>query len=167
MTKKTNNVRQSASWRVKLDQKDRRILAHLARNADQSFSELGDKVALSPPAVHERVKRLKRDGVIKATVARIDGASIGCPLLAFIHVDAENWDQQAMLAAFEKAADVEEIHSVAGETGYILKVRTRDTSDLEALLKRLQSIEGVLRARSHVVLKTSLERGPAPDPERG
>ncbi|TCT36445.1 Lrp/AsnC family transcriptional regulator [Martelella mediterranea] len=150
-----------------MDQKDRKILALLADNADRSFVELGEKVALSPPAVHERVKRLKRDGVITKTVACLDGALIGCPLLAFIHVDTDSWRQQSMLEAFQQVADVEEIHSVAGETGYILKARTRDTSELEALLKRLQAIDGVLRTRSHIVLNTALERGPSPDPERG
>ena len=53
------------------------------------------RLHLSPPAVHERVKRLRRDGVIKATVARLDGPRLGRPLLTFVHVDTAGWGKSA------------------------------------------------------------------------
>jgi DNA-binding Lrp family transcriptional regulator len=70
-----------------LDAIDRRLLGLLAEDAGLSYAELGQQLHLSPPAVHERVKRLRRDGVIKGTVAWLDGARIGRPLLTFLHVD--------------------------------------------------------------------------------
>ena len=74
-----------------LDERDRKLLTLLAADATPSYAELGKLLNLSAPAVHERVKRLKRDGQIKGIAARLDGAKIGRPLLAFVHVDTNNW----------------------------------------------------------------------------
>jgi len=57
--------------------------------------------------------------------------------------------------------DVEEIHTVTGESVMLLKVRTRDTQTLEHLLERIQSIEGFTGTRSYIALTTYLERGPS------
>ncbi|MBP5857911.1 Lrp/AsnC family transcriptional regulator [Marivibrio halodurans] len=146
-----------------MDDTDRRILRLLAEDATRTYAELGRRVHLSPPAVHERVRRLKRDGVIRGTVARLDGTAIGCPLLAFIHVETEGRAFTRTLDSFAAIADVEEVHTVAGDAGVVLKVRTRDTGDLERLLARLYEMEGVRAAKSFVVLGTYLERGPHPD----
>ena len=161
--KETNQVRTGPEGATALDGIDRRILRQLAEDATRPYAELGKLVHLSPPAVHERVKRLRRDGVIAATVARIDGRKIGCPLLAFIHVDTEGWGLTAPVLALREFADVEEIHTATGNTCLILKVRTRDTAGLEDLLERIYAIEGVRGTRSFVALNTYLERGPRPE----
>lgn len=162
MNRESNEVRQTAAPPVRLDGIDRNLLGHLAEDATRSYAELGRMIGLSPPAVHERVKRLKRDGVITGTVAVLDGAKIGCPLLTFIHVDTEGWGISGPVLALKELADVEEIHTVTGDTCVILKVRTRDTQGLEALLARIYDIEGVRGTRSFVALSSYLERGPKP-----
>lgn len=159
----TNEIRKRSSAAEVPDETDRRLLRLLAEDATRSYAELGRLVHLSPPAVHERVKRLKREGVITGTVATLDGAKIGCPLLSFIHVDTDGWGLTGPVLALRDLADVEEIHTVAGDTCLILKVRTRDTQALEALLERLYNIEGVRSTRSFIALGSYLERGPKPD----
>ena len=54
--------------------------------------------------------------------------------------------------------EVEEMHSVAGDTGLILKVRTQGPQVLEHLLAQLYAIPGVTASRSYVVLSTYLDR---------
>ena len=67
--KETNDDQHAGRKGRGVDPVDRKILGLLAENADRSFAELGSLLHLSPPAVHERVKRMKRDGTIKRTVA--------------------------------------------------------------------------------------------------
>ena len=136
------------------------LLRLLAQDATTSYADLGDQVHLSPPAVHERVKRLKRDGYIKGTVAVIDGEKIGRPLLTFIHVDTAGWGAGSPMRALAELDEVEEIHTVTGDTCVILKVRMPGTQALEDLLARIYKIEGVKGTRSYVALSTYLERGP-------
>ncbi|MEJ6392361.1 winged helix-turn-helix transcriptional regulator [Gymnodinialimonas sp. 2305UL16-5] len=52
---------------------------------------MSSKVHLSPPAVQGRIKRLRRDGLIRGRLARLDGDRIGCSHLVVIHVMTEGW----------------------------------------------------------------------------
>ncbi|SDF68058.1 AsnC family protein [Salipiger thiooxidans] len=69
----------------------------------------------------------------------------------------------APIEALRDLADVEEIHTVAGNTSLILKLRCNGPAGLEQLLLRIQDIEGVRSTHSYVVLGTYLERGPMPE----
>ncbi|MEM5472518.1 Lrp/AsnC family transcriptional regulator [Hoeflea sp. AS60] len=160
---KTNPIRQKEPHLSGLDRTDRMLLRLLAERADRSYAELSKLVHLSAPAVHERVKRLRRDGVIQATVAKLDGEKIGCMLLSFIHVATEGWSMTKPILELKALADVEEIHTVTGDAGLILKVRTSGPASLEKLLSRIQEIQGVRSTQSYVALGTYLERGPMPE----
>ena len=140
-----------------------RLLAlGLLAEAPRSYADLGRLLHLSPPAVHERVKRLKRDGVIKATVAVLDAEKVGKPLLAFVHVDTAGWGKSEQLMAMSKLPEVEEIHTVAGDTCVLLKIRTDGPQALEDILREIYDINGVERTRSYIALSTVLERGVRP-----
>src|SRR5262249_33091220 len=71
-----DGIRRKRQAGAPLDAFDRRILAALTEDATLSYAELGEKVNLSAPAVHERVKRLKQSGTIRDTVARLDGPAV-------------------------------------------------------------------------------------------
>lgn len=159
----TNTVRQRDRSASRIDAMDRKLLGLLAEDATRSYADLGKLLNLSPPAVHERVKKLKSDGVIKAVSAVMDGVAVGRPLLAFVHVTTRSLAVTRQLLALEQFPAVEEIHTVTGETTMLLKVRTRDTRDLETLLAQIHAIEGFEGTRSYIALSTYLERGPSPE----
>lgn len=158
MDQKTDGIRRKSPPGRELDAMDRKLLGALAEDATASYAELGARVGLSPPAAHERVKRLKRTGVIRRVAALIEPEAAGKPLLAFVHVDTTGWGKTPVLLSIEEHPEVEEIHSVAGDTCMLLKVRTESTHALEGLLARLYDTPGVKATRSYVVLSTYLER---------
>lgn len=158
MDENMDGVRQRRSGRLPLDRFDRRILGALVADAGQSYAALGDRVGLSAPAVHERVKRLRQAGILLGTSARLDGEAIGKPLLAFVHVEAAGWGKGERMLHIRDFPEVEEMHSVAGDTGLILKVRTQSPHALEALLAQIYAVPGVNGTRSYIVLSTYLER---------
>ncbi len=143
-----------------MDAIDRRLLAILADDATIAFRELGQRLGLSAPSVYERVKKLKAQGAIRRTTIEINGEAIGCPLLAFVHVTTEGWGKTPEMLAITDDPRVEELHSVAGDTCMILKVRCEGTLALEQLLKRVYDMPGVRNTRSYISLNTYLERGP-------
>ena len=155
---KTNAVRRSGAPRRAIDATDRKILGELSSRADISYAELGHRVALSAPATHERVKRLKADGTIRRTVAVLDPAAVGKPMLSFVHVDTVGWGKTPELMALADLPEVEEIHSVTGDTCVLLKVRVENSQALEGLLARLYDTPGVRGTRTYVALSTYLER---------
>lgn len=143
-----------------IDAVDRRLMTLLGADATASYADLSSSLNLSAPAVHERVKRLKRDGVIRATVALLDPVAIGRPLLAFVQVSTTNWDTTRQIVALSELSEVEEIHTVAGDTAMILKVRTADAQTLEALLGQIRRMDGFGGTKTYIALSTNLERSP-------
>lgn len=158
MSKEKNDVSRNGQPKRSIDATDRRLLSALVEDATISYAELGERAALSAPAAHERVKRLRRSGVIRQTTAILDPDAVNKPLLAFVHVSTSGWGKTSGLMAIAQYPEVEEIHSVAGDTSMLLKVRTVDTHALEHLLAYLYDIPGVIATRSYFVLSTYLER---------
>ncbi len=143
-----------------LDDLDLRLLEALQRNARSTFAELGTLVGLKAPAVHDRVKRLEGRGYVRAYTAQLDSRRLGLGLCALISCytapDCSYDDFTATLAQFPEVA---EVHSVAGEESFVLKVMTRSTSHLDDLLSRLKSVRGMARTKTTIVLSSPFERG--------
>lgn len=156
--KKTNEIQMPTKDKQGLDNIDRKLLGLLSEDAEQSYAALGDKVGLSAPAVHERVKRYKASGRITGVTAQLDPAMTGKPFLAFIHVDTSGWGKSEAMMSLRDLPEIEEIHSVTGDTCMLLKARMQDSKAMEALLKRLYDMPDVVSTKTYVALSTYLER---------
>lgn len=139
---------------------DRQIVALLAEDGRMSFTDLARETGLSVSAVHQRVRRLQKRGVIRGYSAVLDHEEIGLPLTAFISI--KPIDPAAPDDAPEKLAHLREIeacHSVAGDESYILKVRVASPFALEELLQQVRAAANV-STRTTVVLSTPYEGRP-------
>ena len=143
-----------------MEEIDRKIVSLLARNGRMSFTELGRQAGLSVSAVHQRVRRLEQDGVIKGYAAIFNPDDVGLPLTAFVSVkpfDAAAPDDLPQRLAHLSA--IEACHSVAGDENYILNVRVASPAALEDLLYQIRTLGGV-STRTTVVLSTAYENRP-------
>jgi Lrp/AsnC family leucine-responsive transcriptional regulator len=146
-----------------LDRIDLRLLEALQRNARSTYAELGALVNLKPPAVHDRVKRLETRGFVRRYAAQLDARRVGYELTAFVGVYcAPDLDYDAFTQAVQAFPEILEIHSVAGDETYLLKVVTRSTAHLDEFLTKLKRVAGVARTRTTIVLSTPFERGGLP-----
>lgn len=158
MDDNANNIPQKLKSTRPLDDFDRKILSALTKDARLSYAEIGKQVALSAPAVHERVKRLIASGTIKYMAAQLDGSRLGKPFLAFVHITSEVWNRGEQLMRLKDLPEVEEMHSTAGDACFLLKVRTQNAAAMESFLEKVYSIPGVKGTKTNVVLSTFLER---------
>jgi DNA-binding Lrp family transcriptional regulator len=150
-----------------VDEIDRTLVALLQDDATRSYAELGRAVHLSAPAAHERVRKLRRAGVIRRTTVEVDPAALGRTLLAFIEIDTRGWATEPLAQAVRHDPRVEDLHSIAGDTHFLAKVRVSGPGDLEDLLHGLYRVDGVVNTRTRVVLRTHVDRPPAPEaPDR-
>jgi Lrp/AsnC family transcriptional regulator, leucine-responsive regulatory protein len=144
----------------RMDDRDKSILEALQENARATLGEIAARVRLSASSVHERVRKLEQAGIIKGYRAEIDPESVGLFVTAMVSVMPLDPKQPDDLPdRVLEFVEVEDCHSVAGDENYILKVRTRTTSDLEDLLRRLREKAGV-HTRTTVVLSTPFEHRP-------
>ena len=91
----------------------------------------------------------------------VDPAAIGVPVTAFVGVEADA-PSADLAPALREVEGVDECHSVAGDPGYLLKVRVANPDALLTLVDELRALPGVTRTRPSVVLRTHFERGPQP-----
>ncbi|GAB1823357.1 Lrp/AsnC family transcriptional regulator [Herbidospora sp. RD11066] len=143
-----------------MEEIDRRIVALLAADGRMSFTDLAKETGLSVSAVHQRVRRLEKRGVIKGYAALVDFDEVGLPLTAFVSIKPID------PAAADDAPDrlrhltaIESCHSVAGDESYILKVRVGSPHDLEELLNQIRAAANV-STRTTVVLSTPFDYRP-------
>ncbi|WP_242910370.1 Lrp/AsnC family transcriptional regulator [Actinomadura terrae] len=140
-----------------MEEIDRQIMALLADDGRMSFTDLAKETGLSVSAVHQRVRRLQKRGVIKGFTAQLDHGQVGLPLTAFVSIKPT--DPAAPDDAPERLAHltaIEACHSVAGDESYILKVRVASPNELEELLQLIRAAANVA-TRTTVVLSTPWE----------
>ncbi len=140
-----------------LDERDLEIIAALQEDARATYADVGRRVGLSPSSVHDRVRKLEGAGVIRGYRAIVDPEAIGLYVTALVAVTPLDPTQPDDLPErVEEFREVEDCYSVAGESNYVLKVRTRTTRHLEELIRRLRE-KGQVQTRTTVVLSTSFE----------
>ncbi len=139
---------------------DRQILALLATDGRMSFTDLGKATGLSTSAVHHRVKRLEKRGLIQGYTATVAHDELGLPMTAFISIrpiDASAPDDSP--ERLRHVTEIESCWSVAGDESYILKVRVAAPVALEDLLARIRAAANV-STRTTIVLSTPYENRP-------
>jgi len=152
-----------------LDATDLKILDLLQQDARTANAEIARQVGLVPSAVLERIRRLEKQGVIQSYTAVVAPKALGLPLVAFVSVRVQerlgSTDTARQLA---KLPEVLEIHHVAGEDCFLVKVRVADTEDLGRMLReRFGRIRTIRSTRSTIVLETVKETSILPLKEPG
>jgi DNA-binding Lrp family transcriptional regulator len=140
-----------------LDRKDFVLLEALQQNASRRLEDLAGLVKLAPSSVHERLRRLEREGIIRKWTVELDTAALGLGVVAFIGIRATRPCSE-LLDSIKKIPSIEECHSVAGDLSMILKVRVMDTAALLGLSEHLRQIPGIEQTETTIVLKTQIDR---------
>jgi Lrp/AsnC family leucine-responsive transcriptional regulator len=150
-----------------IDEKDLLILTILQENARTANAEIARRVQLAPSAVFERIRKMEERGVIRGYSVSIDPHAVERALLAFIFVRSRDGMRSSRVAeALAQIPEVLEVHDVAGEDCFLLKVRVKDAEALGQLLRdRLGAIRGMSSTRSTIVLETVKEASALPLPQ--
>jgi Lrp/AsnC family leucine-responsive transcriptional regulator len=139
-----------------IDDIDRQILSILQTDARTSNAELARRVGMAASATLERLRKLEQQGVITGYVARLDPGQLDAGLLAFVFVRSdEGVIAERTEQTLARIPEVQEVHHIAGDDCFLLKVRTADTASLGRLLReRIGCIPTVRSTRTTVVLQT-------------
>jgi Lrp/AsnC family leucine-responsive transcriptional regulator len=149
-----------------MDAIDRQILNILQSDARTPNAELARQVGMAPSAVLERVRKLEERQVIRGYEARLNPRSLELGLLAFVYVRTDERigspEAEKQLA---ELSEVQEVHHIAGEDCFLVKVRIADTDALQTLLReRIGAIPTVRSTRTTIVLATVKETATMPVP---
>ena len=120
-----------------VDQVNRKILEEIQNDARLSYSEIGRRVGLTPPAVAERIKRLEENGVINGIHARLTNEKLGRELQAFVKLRTQTRHYPAVLKLSETNPEIIECHHLTGEASFLIKVSAFSIQTLNELITRL------------------------------
>jgi Lrp/AsnC family leucine-responsive transcriptional regulator len=148
----------------RIDEIDGKLLHFLQDDARISNAALARELGMAPSAILERVRKLEERGLIQGYEARLNSAALGWGLVAFVFVRTTEalgrHDTAEHLAAIP---EVQEVHNVAGEDCYLVKLRVADTAALAALLRNEFGRIGTIHStRTTIVLETIKERATLP-----
>ena len=124
---------------------------------------------MAPSAVLDRIRKLEERGVVKGYGVQLDGQSVGLGLLAFVFVRTDDMTgENKVTRALSGIPEVLELHHVAGEDCFLVKVRAANTEALGRLLReKFGTIKGVRTTRTTIVLRTSKETTALPLDQEG
>ncbi|MEU9008653.1 Lrp/AsnC family transcriptional regulator [Streptomyces sp. NPDC048479] len=140
-----------------MDRLDSEILGILQEDARISYRDLGVRVGLSANAAADRVRRMRREGVIRGFTTLVDpAADTRAGLIVFIDVtlrlDTTNEDfEKAVL----KLPGITEVVHVTGGHDYLLRARAADPPALDGLLRRLKREAGVAQSSTRIALRSA------------
>lgn len=149
-----------------IDATDREILEVIQQNARTSNAEIARQLGMAPSAIFERIKKLESRGIIRGYEARLSPKALGHGLLAFVFVRSDESagavETGKRLAQFP---EVQEVHHVAGEDCYLVKVRVADPEDMGRLLREgFGRIPSIRSTRTTIVLDSVKESAILPLP---
>jgi len=146
---------------VEIDDLDRKIVAELLADGRIPASQLADRVGLSRPAVAERIEKLERNGVIRGTTVVVEPSALGMQITAFVSARGDVKLTPKAWKGFEelmRSDEVLEVHTVAGDDCFLIKVRTGSISSLNTLVARLAAPPLSLTTRTTIVMQTHCEK---------
>ncbi|WP_341540137.1 Lrp/AsnC family transcriptional regulator [Hydrogenispora ethanolica] len=146
---------------------DLKILNIIQEDARISNVEIARRVGMAASATLERLRKLEESGIIRQYEARLQPQALGFGLLAFIFVRIEG--PGAALATGERLAaipEVQEVHHIAGEDCFLVKVRTESTAKLgEILREKFGGIAAIRSTRTAIAFTTLKETNHLPLPD--
>lgn len=151
-----------------LDRIDLAILRLMQENARISNADLARELNMAPSGVLERVKKLEQKNVILQYTARLNPVPLQQKLLAFVFMKAaDGLGCNVTAKELAKIPEVQEVHHVAGDDCYLIKIRTADSASLMDLMRnKFSKIPNILSTRTTIVLETVKEQQQLIIPEK-
>lgn len=145
---------------ISIDGIDKIILRELMEDARKPILEISRKVGISGAAIHQRLRKLEKSGLISGSRFIIDPSILGYTTMAFvgIYLDRAMSNPRAV-KQLEEIPEVIECHYTTGNWSVFIKILCKNNEHLMHLLnKKIQAIEGVSRTETFISLNQQIER---------
>ncbi len=151
--------------KIMIDETSYKILKILQEKARIPNIEVSRQVGLAPSAVLERIRKMEKMGVIDGYEVRLNPEQFQCSQIAFVCIKTEKPDSHSINIGeqLSKLEEAQEVHYVAGDDCYLVKLRVANTSELNQVLhEKIFSIRGVKETKTSTVLSTYKETARIP-----
>ena len=145
--------------KFQIDSLDRKILTMICANARVPFLEVARECNISGAAVHQRIQRLNRLGIVKGSEFILDPKIMGYHTCAFMGIYLERAGLfKVVVEQLKKFSEITECHYTTGNYSIFIKVYAYDNEHLKRILEKLQAIQGISRTETLISLEESFNR---------
>jgi Lrp/AsnC family transcriptional regulator for asnA, asnC and gidA len=143
-----------------LDSTDKKILKHLVKDARIKVVDIASFLGVTSAAIHQRIGKIKRSGIIKEFTLRIDEKKLGYNTCAFVGVFLDKNSQYTeIIEKLKRIEEVVEAHYTTGEYGLFVKLYTKDNDHLMKVLNgKIKKIKEVTRTETFISLEEPITR---------
>jgi len=146
--------------RLKIDEKDRKILDVLMENANYSVRKVAKRTTLPINTVHNRIKKMKNEKVIQKYTIIPDYEQLDKSYFAYVLIDAnlpllqeKKITLDDLAKTIRKFYFVESVFVVGGETDLVIALRVKDSKEFNKVLQnKIQQVTGVLETRELIAI---------------
>lgn len=143
-----------------MDEKDKKILEILKEHGDYTTRQIAKKTLLPPTTIHNRIRKLRKEKIIKKFTIELDHDRVGKGLLVYVLISADlgllkrsNKSQYDLVNELRKLGFIERADIVVGGPDIVAVVRVKDVKEYDkVLLDKIQKIEGVDKTQSLIVI---------------
>jgi len=139
--------------RTLLDEKDKLILKLLTQNARISYKQMARSLGMSDVAVRKRVLRLEEAGIISGYTAIVDPRALGYSVISLTGVDVEPGDLMTVGRELASRPYVRAAWLTTGDHELMLEIWARDEAEMEAIVREIKALPGVLRVCPAVLIE--------------
>ena len=136
-----------------------KILKILQKKARIPNVDVARQVGLAPSAVLERIRKLEKQNIIQGYEVRLNPEFFQKGLIAFLTIKTnESADDATIGKKLAHRPKVQEVHYVAGDDAFLVKIRGTTLEELEHLIReKIKSIDGVSSISTSIAFKTYKE----------
>ena len=144
----------------RIDKLDRKILSLITKNARIPYLEVARECKVSGAAIHQRIQRLTKMGVITGSEFVINPKKIGFLTCAYVGIFLDSAHlYPEVVVKLKEIPEITQCHYITGGYSIFIKIYTRDNEDLKhVLVDKVQAIPGVMRSETFISLEESFNR---------
>lgn len=123
------------------DERDKKILRELDKNARKPLSELSKKSGLSRDAVRNRIEKMVEAKVLLAFKPLYNPPAMGYPIINYVFIALYNpseENERAFLSYLKSTKNVTYVASLIGKWDYILDIMAHDQGEFDSVLKEIR-----------------------------
>ncbi|MFX1390152.1 MAG: Lrp/AsnC family transcriptional regulator [Promethearchaeota archaeon] len=136
-----------------LDEIDRNILKILQENSRTSYREIQDALGISIGTIHNRISKLKKNGVIEGYTLKLNNEKLGYKLSFLIRINCDGKFTEEILSEIAKIPEVCSIFHTTGDQSAALICRFKESSDVHKFIRDLNQRDYITRTNSNMILK--------------
>lgn len=138
---------------MKLDSKDKKIIEKLKQDSRQSIRDIAKKTDIRPSTVHQRITKLKKEGIIEKFTVKLNNKAVGESFIVFMSISTK----KDLPNTFFHNNHIKEVFGVTGEYDLMLKLKFEDIEEFNKFVIELRRNREIEKTRTSVATITLKE----------